>query len=135
MKQEEITKERYYEIDSALKQAEQNLMAYHKRNGRPWVTSFHYFYSSSSQPCIYQDNSIIPCIFTGEKIKNFRKKPKSFRDCIIGTYKSIKHFTPKGCPNLTVKDYVLCLVEDYKTGTFFFGKHKVGECPHKKVTK
>jgi hypothetical protein len=127
----EISEEEYYRLKDLLYQAEKNLQAYHEKRGRYWIKGFHYFFSISRIPCIYNAGSIVPCVYTGEQIQKFKKLPKGFNKGKDYTFDTC-HFSPKGCPNLTMKDSVLCLHAD-NDGKFFFGKHKVGKCPHKKV--
>lgn len=126
----EISKEEYNLLMEKLETAEDNLQAYHLRKGRYWVNQYHYFLSTAQAPCSYNGGGgYVPCLFTGDGIKRVKKLPKSFNTGGQWEYE-IYHFSPKGCPNLTMKDYVLCLTTN--GDKYYFGRHKVGKCPHKK---
>jgi hypothetical protein len=120
----EISRDEYWHLKELLVKAEKNLQKYHSLRGRPWVNEYHYFFSNSSKPCIYNNSSAVPCLFSGEPIKKFKRAGKNFN------YRynfNAFHFSPKGCPNLSTRDSVLCIGQ--KDGKYYVGKHKVGKCP------
>lgn len=136
---EQITPSRYWVLRRVLERAEKNLQAYHMKHQRPWVKNKRYFMALSEVPCSYQDpydptdvdNQQLPCLHTGVK-ETQHPLPKGFKKRLRVGVSDLWHFTAKGCPHTTIDDEVLCLAE-YYNGKTFFGKHKVGECPHKKV--
>lgn len=134
MEQFEVGEDRFRSIMEALLYTSRALARHHRKKERPWV-NLHYFLSGALVPCRYDPMTRIPCLETGKLLDFTLPLPEDFNwllpsKAILG----LNHFSPRGCPNLTTEDSVLCLCSLVVLGRvkYHFTRHKVGRCPFKR---
>ena len=132
----EISKEDYTHIKRHLIEKAEKVRALHKKLGWRHIT-VGYYLSPNPVPCRHNKDAGLRIDPRTGKALRWSKVPPKFNSYLNTILRGFPlHFSPAGCQNLkpfySIVECLLCNGSWDESGeTYYYGVHRVGECPWK----